>query len=313
VTAATFIVNPASGGGRTARRWPQLAREAARLGFDVDVRLTAAGGEATDLARAALGEGARLVVAVGGDGTASEVVNGFLDGEGRPVSPDAELGIVTSGTGGDLARTFGLPRDPLAALRAIRDGVPRRIDAGLVSFTAPDGEETTRAFLNIASAGMTGMVADRVNAAGRPLGATVAFAWGTVVTFVRYRNQPFTVVADGEAQQLVANSVIVANCRYFASGMKIAPEADPADGVLDVLVCGDLSKADFARNLHRLYRGTHVGRPRLQMLRARMVEVRPASPLPIEVDGETPGTTPAAFRVLAGAILLRVPPVPAPA
>ena len=144
------------------------------------------------------------------------------------------------------------------------------------------------------------MAADRVNRSGKPLGATVAFAWGTIVTFVGYRNSRFRVRIDERELDQVCNNVIVANCRFYASGMKIMPMADPGDGLLDVLVWGDVGKADLARNLHRLYRGTHIGHPKADISRARRVTVETDSPLPIEADGETPGVTPITFEVVPG-------------
>jgi len=154
---------------------------------------------------------------------------------------------------------------------------------------------------------LTGVAADRVNRSEKPLGATVAFAWAAVATFATYRNTRFHVQIDDEQIDQVCNNAIVANCRYFAGGMKILPDADPSDGLLDVLVWGDVSKADLARNLHKLYRGTHVGHPKATIRRARRVVVTPESPLPIEVDGEQPGLTPATFEVVPSALRLRAP------
>jgi diacylglycerol kinase family enzyme len=135
----------------------------------------------------------------------------------------------------------------------------------------------------------------------------VAFAWAAVATFVGYRNTRFSIDVDGERIDQVCNNVIVANCRYFAGGMKILPMADPGDGKLDVLIWGDVSRVDLARNLHKLYRGTHVGHPKARILRATRVTVTPETALPIEVDGEQPGTTPATFSLVPSALRLRVP------
>jgi diacylglycerol kinase family enzyme len=183
----------------------------------------------------------------------------------------------------------------------------RTVDLGRVRFTDWDGAPAERVFCNVASAGLTGVAADRVNRSGKPLGATVAFAWGTIVAFAGYRNSRFRVRIDDRELDQVCNNVIVANCRFFASGMKIMPMADPGDGFLDALVWGDVGKADLARNLHRLYRGTHIGHPKADISRARLVTVEPDAPLPIEADGETPGVTPATFEVLPAALRLRVP------
>jgi YegS/Rv2252/BmrU family lipid kinase len=301
-----MIVNPASASGRTARRWPEVARRAAAHGLEVDTRMTEAPGHATELTRAALREGAGLIVSVGGDGTISEVVNGFYDGA-EPVAPAAELAVVSRGSGGDFARTFRIPKGTDAALEVAARGAVRTIDLGRVTYTTRAGGRESRLYGNVASAGLTGTVADRINRSGKPLGATVAFAWGAVATFFGYRNSRFRVQIDERELDEVCNNVIVGNCRYFASGMKILPMAEPDDGLLDVLVWGDVGKLDLAMNLHRLYRGTHVNHPKADFSRAAHVVVDPATPLPIEADGEQPGVTPATFEIVPAALRLRVP------
>ena len=128
-----------------------------------------------------------------------------------------------------------------------------------------------------------------------------------MATFATYRNSRFLVEIDGEVLDQTCNNAIVANCRYFAGGMKILPDADPGDGLFDVLVWGDVSKLDLALNLHKLYRGTHTGHPKATIRRARRVTVTPDSALPIEVDGEQPGLTPASFEIVPSALRLRAP------
>ncbi len=297
-----MIVNPASAGGKTARQWPEIARRARSHGLDVEVRLTERRGHATELARVAAAESAPLVLAVGGDGTVSEIADGLAASSGT-----TELAVVQRGSGCDFIRTFGIPKDTDRALEIAIAGVARTIDLGRVQFVDGEGRPAQRHFINIASAGLTGVAADRVNRSGKPLGATVAFAWAAVATFVGYRNSRFRVQIDGEQIDQICNNAIVANCRYFAGGMKILPDADPSDGLLDVLVWGDVSKVDLARNLHKLYRGTHVDHPKATIRRARRVVITPELPLPIEVDGEQPGLTPATFDVVPSALRLRVP------
>jgi len=301
VTRATVIVNPASANGRTRRQWPAIAARAKAHGIEPDVVLTEGPGHATELAAAAVAAGAELVLAVGGDGTVSEVANGMVG------APATDLAILQRGSGCDFGRTFGISKDTDRALAIAANGRARPVDVGRVAFTSADGTEATRYFANIASAGLTGVAADRVNRGGKPLGATVAFAWAAVATFFSYRNSRFTVEIDDDRIEQVCNNVIVGNCRYFAGGMKILPMADPSDGLLDVLVWGDVSKLDLARNLHKLYRGTHVSHPKATIRRARHVVVTPVEPLPIEVDGEQPGLTPATFDLVPSALRLRAP------
>ena len=296
-----MIVNPASSAGRTARLWPEIAKRAKAQGLEVEVRLTERRGHATELAREAAAQGVPLVLAVGGDGTVSEVANGLVDAE------TTELAIVQRGSGCDIMRTFGIPKDTDRALEIAARASARTIDLGRVQYAGGDGAIESRHFINIASAGLTGVAADRVNRSGKPLGATVAFGWAAVATFVGYRNSRFRVQIDDELIDQVCNNAIVANCRYFAGGMKILPDADPGDGLFDVLVWGDVSKLDLALNLHKLYRGTHTGHPKATIRRARRVTVTPDSALPIEVDGEQPGLTPASFEIVPSALRLRAP------
>jgi len=296
-----MIVNPASSAGRTARQWPEIAKRAKAHGLEVEVRLTEQRGHATELAREAAGRNVALVLAIGGDGTVSEVANGLVG------AAATELAIVQRGSGCDIMRTFGIPKDADRALEIAAKAPARTIDLGRVEYAGRDGAIESRHFINIASAGLTGVAADRVNRSGKPLGATVAFGWAAVATFVGYRNSRFRVQIDDELVDQVCNNAIVANCRYFAGGMKILPDADPADGLFDVLVWGDVSKLDLALNLHKLYRGTHTGHPKATIRRARRVTVTPDSALPIEVDGEQPGLTPASFEIVPSALRLRAP------
>jgi diacylglycerol kinase (ATP) len=301
-----MVVNPASANGRTAQQWPDIARRASELGLQPDVRLTEHAGHAAALTREALEQGARVIVAVGGDGTVSEVVNGFFDGD-RPVAPQAELAIVSRGSGCDFIRTYGIPKPTEQALRVAAGARVRTIDVGTVEFTGHDGHVARRRFANVASAGLTGVVAEAANRSSKRFGATAAFAWATVSSFIGYRNTRFHVRIDERDIDRVCNNVIVANGRYFAGGMHILPMAEPDDGALDVLVWGDVSRADLARNLHRLYRGTHIHHPKADISRAHRVQIETTVPLPIEVDGEVPGTTPATFGVQAQVLRLRVP------
>jgi diacylglycerol kinase (ATP) len=301
VTETVMIVNPASSAGRTARQWPEIAKRAKAHGLDVEVRLTEQRGHATELAREAAGRNVPLVLAIGGDGTVSEVANGLVG------AAATELAIVQRGSGCDIMRTFGIPKDADRALEIAAKAPARTIDLGRAEYAGRDGAIESRHFINIASAGLTGVAADRVNRSGKPLGATVAFGWAAVATFAGYRNSRFRVQIDDELIDQVCNNAIVANCRYFAGGMKILPDADPADGLFDVLVWGDVSKLDLALNLHKLYRGKHTGHPKATIRRARRVTVTPDSALPIEVDGEQPGLTPATFEIVPSALRLRAP------
>ena len=301
MTRAVMIVNPASANGRTARQWPEIARKAVEHGLDVDVVTTEARDHATQLAREAADAGAELVVAVGGDGTVSEVVNGLMAAAG----PRPDLAVVCRGSGCDLIRSFGIPKDSDRALAIAAGGHTATLDVGVVEYTGHDGRPASRHFANIASAGMTGIAADRVNRSGKPLGATVAFAWAAIATFVGYRNSRFRVEIDGRPIDQVCNNVIVANCRYFAGGMKIAPLADPADGQLEVIVQRQKPPVRLTE-MRLVYSGKHLSHPSIRAMRCRSLSVRPADgrTVLIEADGELSGQLPATFGVAPDALTL---------
>ena len=302
------IVNPASGGGKTAARWQALAGELIAAGVDFDEALTTRPLEATDLARQALREGRRVVAAAGGDGTLNEVVNGFFE-NGEPMPAEARLALVPLGTGGDFRRTFDIPIEAEPLARMLRAGGERTIDAGRAIYSNHRGQQETRAFINIADAGIGGEVVDRVNRSKKRLGGDATFMLASIASLIAWKNKPMTAVVDGERYELIAQQVIAANCRYFGSGMHVAPMADPTDGLLDFLLIGDVGALENVRGLSKVKAGTHLeeGNPKWKVLRGRRVEVTSPQTVRIDLDGEGPGILPAVFEVVPQAIKLVVP------
>jgi diacylglycerol kinase family enzyme len=162
-------------------------------------------------------------------------------------------------------------------------------------------------FANVASAGMSGAIAQRANETTKALGGKVSYAWATLAVFARWRNDEVTVAVDGETRSGRMHDVVVANGRYFGGGMMICPDAQPDDGVFDVLLIGDLTKNDLLLTLPKTYRGRHLPHPKAEVLRGTTVTVEAPQPLPVELDGEQPGTTPARFEVVPNALRVRVP------
>jgi diacylglycerol kinase (ATP) len=296
-----FLVNPAAEGGSVGRRWPELAHRAAKLGLTGDALLSERPGQLGELAARAVDEGASLVVAVGGDGTVNEVAQS-LAGRER-----VDLAVIPRGTGGDFVRTYGIPRRLEDAVAVARDGQARAIDLGRASYRAWAGGEEQSYFANIASAGMSGAIAKRTNETSKALGGKVSYLWATFTVFARWRNDDVLVTVDGERREGRMHDVVVANGRFFGGGMMICPEADPGDGLFDVLLIGDLTKRDLLLTLPKTYRGRHLPHPKAELLRGAVVEVDAPQPLPVELDGEQPGTTPVRFEIVPKALRLRVP------
>jgi diacylglycerol kinase (ATP) len=301
--ALVFLVNPAAGNGAAGRRWPELSLQAAAAGLRGDALLSEAPGHITELAGQAVADGAGRLVVVGGDGTVNEAVNGMLRSSSAPV----ELAVVPLGTGDDFARTFKIPTRPEEAFRVAAEGTVRTIDAGLARFQDWDGSPAERYFANFGGAGISGAIARRGAATSRRLGAKAAYLWATVAVFVRWKSILMRVELDESTRSEVLYEVLVANGAYTAGGMRVAPDAIPDDGLFDAVLIGDFTKAEFAVTFPKIYRGTHVGHRKVEVVRANVVGVSADELLPVVLDGEQPGTTPVRFEVMPSALRLRVP------
>jgi diacylglycerol kinase (ATP) len=238
---------------------------------------------------------------VGGDGTVNEVVNGIAGVD------SVELAVIPRGTGIDFPRTYGIPSKLDAAVRVALEGATRRIDLGRVKYRSWAGPSAESWFANIASVGMTGAIAKRTNETSKTFGGLASYLWATLAVFARWRVSEMRIEIDGEKRSGLMRDVVVANGRYFGGGMMICPDASPDDGLFDVLLIGDVTKADLARTLPKIYRGTHLPHPKAELLRGAVVGVDSPEPLPVELDGEQPGTTPVRFEIVPAALRLRVP------
>ena len=288
-----LIINPASANGKTGQEWPGLVAEAQRLGVRVEERLTEAAGHASELAREASMDGADIVVAVGGDGTVHEVVNGLVGAGGVPFGT-AALGVIARGTGRDFIRSHAIPTKAADAIRAI--------DVG--ELIATDDPEDGRRFANAASCGVTGAIALRANQMSKRLGGTPTFLIAAFQGFRGYTNTPVHVELDGRPMDVTASAIVCAIGHSLGGGIKVAHGARQDDGLLDMVLVGDVGAKDLALNLHRLYTGTLGEHPEITHVKGLEVKVSGATPLQIEADGELAGTTPATFRCLPGALRL---------
>jgi diacylglycerol kinase (ATP) len=285
-----LIVNPASGGGRPVA----VARELADRFAGIEVIETTVARDGERLAREAAMSCER-VVAVGGDGTVNEVATGLL-------GTDAVLGVVPCGTANDYARTFGLPTDPAEALRIAIEGTPRTVDAGQAV--------GHRAFFNIAGVGFDAEVQtafDRQGRLARSAGALARYYLAIASTFARYRPTDATLVLDGgelKAPGLLLAAVGVT--RFYGSGMMVLPEADPSDGLLDVVWGEDVRLGELGKLMGLIKTGGHLGHPKVRSGRAKTVEVRPASAAAFHLDGDVAGAAPVRFESLPGALRLAV-------
>lgn len=293
------IVNPAAGSGRAER-----AAAALHAAIDASgaVRVTSgAPGDIERVAREAAEEGLERIVAIGGEGTVQEIANGLRGAATLPV-----LGIVPGGNGNDLARALSLPRDPVAALALALHGPGISVDVGLARAS---GRE--RRFVAAGGVGFDAAVATRMAGPrawwqrGR-----AGYLLTTVDELRRHRNVRVEVTVDGT--RLALNGPIlfaaIANGAFYGGGMQIAPAARADDGQLDLCLVGDLSRLEALRQLPGLYRGSHVGHPRVAFHRFRTLCIE-GDPAPLHLDGEPFGSVPLEVSVEPGALLVARPAV----
>jgi YegS/Rv2252/BmrU family lipid kinase len=236
------------------------------------------------------------IVAIGGDGTVNEVVNGFFE-NGVPIAPEASFALIPYGTGGDFRRTLEIPLEFAGAVAVVAANHRRKIDVGKLAFTTHAGGTAVRMFANIASFGVSGVVDRLVNESGKKLGR-LSFMLATARATWSYKNQRVQLVFDGgDRVEATINTVAVANGRFFGGAMMVAPAAELDDGMFDVVCMGDLTFGDLLKSGRRLYKGTHLGMAKVTSRRARVVEA----------DGEAPGRLPARFEIVPAALWMVAP------
>ncbi len=294
-----MIINPASAGGATGKRWPALKQEIDASGLSCEPKFTRDSGHAAELAKEAAQEGYEAIVAVGGDGTFHQVVNGLAQSQAMG---QVALGLIPSGTGNDIARNLGIPRNTRKACQRLRDPRLRRIDIGVVVHGA-GAEKRESFFLSAAGVGFDAAVVHSRERYLRGLRGRAPYVLCILLTLPGYRNREVGLTLDGAARwNKRVNLIVVSNGRYFAGGMKIAPAADLSDGWLDVVTVGNVGKFEFLRSLLRVYTGTHIGHPKVEVARAGEVEIHSQEPLLLQADGVLLGQNPCRIRVLPSAL-----------
>ena len=302
-----LVVNPKSANGATIKRFRAAESQLRAAIGPYEVRTTSHGGEATTLTREALQQGHRWIIAVGGDGTINEVVNGFFDASGACIG-EPVLSLFPSGTGGDFRKTWQLGRTPAEAIDRLANGETRWMDAGVVRWTSLDGAACQRYFANIATAGLGAKISDQANRQTKFLGGKASFFIASFRALMGWSNIPVRVQVDqGEPQALKATTIAMCNGQFFGGGMQCAPNADPSDGLLDVVIMEDFTRLEVIR-MTSIYKGQHLGHPKVRVFRGQKVTIDydGPKPSPLEAEGEVFGTLPATFELLPKAFQIKV-------
>lgn len=298
------IVNPVAGrkrGGSFRGRLEELLNRYGD-GEPWEIQETTHRGHAAELARQAQEAGATTVAAAGGDGTLSEVLNGLMGG-----SRISTLAVIPAGTGNDFARHLGIGTDTELAVRTLFQGEARPIDIGQITLSGQ-----SHFWLNICGCGFDAKVASRINASRshpllRHLKGTPAYVAAVGGELLRLRPALLRLELDGERIEERTVLCAIANSSSYGGGMLVAPEASVHDGVFDLCSIRDASRLEFVRAFPGVFSGRHVHHPKVTMRRAASIRLVSDRPLPILVDGDVLGTTPAEIQMLPSCLRVLFP------
>jgi YegS/Rv2252/BmrU family lipid kinase len=288
--SVSLIVNPAAGGGRAGRALPDVLRALDGLGLEHHAEHTRSLEHAATLARAAT-EAAETAVAFGGDGLIGAVASALAGTEGV-------LGVLPGGRGNDFARTLGIPLEPEAACDVLAHGTTIPLDLG---------EVNGRSFIGIASCGFDS-VANRIANQTRVVRGNMVYTYGALRALAGWRPATFTIeLDDGRSRQVSGYTVAAANSKAYGGGMLMAPDASLSDGLLDVVIVGDVPRLRFLRLLPTVFAGAHVDEPNVEVIRCRSLRISASRPFTMYADGDPIADLPVTVRALPGAVRAIVP------
>jgi YegS/Rv2252/BmrU family lipid kinase len=303
---ARAIVNPAAGGHSTYREWSLISRHLSDKGLLFDYVYTEGVGHAIELAKQAANTDYRYIIAVGGDGTVNEVVNGILDSANPH---NIILGIVSAGTTCSFARSIGIPLDPVNSCNLLTNQNRILIDVGIVEYTS-EGQNLRRFFVNEAEIGFGATVVEASKQVTNYFGRKINYLQhviGGFASLISYKNKCITLrVEDGSEDIYDCAMLVIANGTHFGGGMQIAPNAQPNDGLLDMVIFGDMGKSELLQVWSMTYKGRHVSHHKVRLLKVRNVTIQCAEKILVEADGELLGEGPVSFSVLPSALSIVV-------
>jgi YegS/Rv2252/BmrU family lipid kinase len=309
------IVNPVAGRARGAKLRARAAAELTRLFPDITFFESNAPGHATVLAQEA--RDAELVIAVGGDGTVREVASGLLAANSQPATRNSSLAVIPVGSCNDFLKTIGVPSDVIEACRVAKEGRVWAIDVVRVEMAGEGSSQQTH-FINAAGFGFDATVTAEAHKSKHLRGLPLYLI--AIIRTLRTLECPLVRIRAGALSSALPASqyeteqrvlmIAAANGRYYGGGMKVAPEAQPDDGLIEVCIADSMGRLSALRKLPRFVAGTHVTLKEVRMLRTPELELQFLEPVLLELDGDLLMPQPfSRFRltVLPKAINLRVP------
>jgi diacylglycerol kinase (ATP) len=296
------VVNPNAGNGKGKKEWNTIKSILKKHSFQYKHVFTSRKMDASKLVKKAIANGYRTVVAVGGDGTLHEIINGIMEQNSAPTN-EVFVGLIPVGSGNDWGKMFGIPTDYEEAIKVLIARKCYKHDIGLVSHNL-NGVTMKSYFLNVAGTGFEAKVIkkshDRKNRRGKSNSTT--YITSLLSCLLSNKNQDVTITIDGTRIEQKIFSLNIGNGIYCGGGMRQAPNAKPNDGLLDVTVIGDITPIEVIFSLKYLYNGKIYDHKKVDGYRAKKVTVESAIPMYSEADGELLGETPLEFAIAPGAI-----------
>ncbi len=292
-----MVVNPNAGIGKVSRDWGKISGLLDKNRVDYQAVFTEGPLHAIDLVVEAIQKGFRKIVAVGGDGTMNEVINGIFKQKQQPTT-GITVGMISVGTGNDWVRTYNIPMDYEKAIAVLKQGRTLIQDAGTVTFYN-SMVETTRYFINMAGVGFDGLVAKKTNAdklmgKGNPL----LYLKHLVGSLFSYKSCNATITIDDRVMHDKIFSIGIGIGQYNGGGMRQAPDAKTDDGLFDLTLIKDLSKWSVVANVRRLYNGTIKKHKRVETFLGKSIRIDFEAPILLEADGESLGHSPFEFNII---------------
>jgi YegS/Rv2252/BmrU family lipid kinase len=291
MSKTTVILNPTAGRGAGSQLAPQIEAHLRDQGLEFDLATTNAPDHAVHLAKEAVDLGHERLIAIGGDGTFNEVLNGLMQAGGTP--DEAALGIVPIGTGNDMAYGADLPLEWQQACQIIAKGATRVLDVGHVQCD----NDAALYFGNGVGIGFDAIVNMESRKLKRLRGFFLYFV-ALMKTLMAYYHAPVVAIdVDGETMNLSSLMVSIMNGQRFGGGFYMTPDAQMDDGLFDVCVTGKVARPKMVGFVPRFMRGTHVTDRRVTITQGRQIAVAIETPWAAHVDGEVYGVGAKRFEV----------------
>ena len=294
-----LVVNPVAGHGMGLKCFHRLESRLRSSFPGLDVRMSEFAGHAVEIGRRAAEERTPRLLCLGGDGTAFEVVNGLWDGD-RP-APLPEIGLIPAGTGNSFVRDFGIETAD-QALDGILAGRRRAVD--LIDFEyRRDGRQERRVSLNILGVGLIADILKLTNERLKFLGAA-GYSLAVLLRLAKGMDNRFDITADGRTWSVRDSALVVSNSKFTGGKMKIAPDADVADGRADLVVFREVNRREIVAIFKRVFSGTHTTHPKVETTTAADIAIDAAPAQRLMADGELLGETPLRLHILPGALTI---------